>query len=68
MIEARPAPYAHLGPSAWLRRNLFGSFWSSLATVLLAAAALWVLYNLVTWAVFSGSWQQLWNNLKLFAA
>ncbi len=67
MIEARPAPYAQLGLSAWLRRNLFNSVWSSLATVLLAAAALWVLYNLVTWAVFSGSWQQLWNNLKLFA-
>ena len=67
MIEARRPPGTAIGASAWLRRNLFGSLLSSVATVLIAALAALVVYNLLSWIIVSASWQQLWNNLKLFA-
>ena len=67
MIEARRPPVLETGTAAWLRRNLFGSVLSSIATVLIAAAAIYVLYELLSWVIFAASWQQLWNNLKLFA-
>ncbi len=67
MTEARRPPVAQTGVGAWLRRNLFGSVLSSAATLLLVAAAVYVLWNLLSWMIFSASWQQLWNNLKLFA-
>ena len=66
MIEARRPPLGQTGASAWLRRNLFGSVVSSVATVVIAAAVAYVLWQLLTWIFFAASWQQLWNNLKLF--
>ena len=67
MTQARRPPGTAIGASAWLRRNLFGSLLSSVATVLIAALAALVVYNLLSWVIVSASWQQLWNNLKLFA-
>ena len=66
MIEARRPPLGQTGVPAWLRRNLFGSVVSSVATVVIAAAVAYVLWQLLTWIFFAASWQQLWNNLKLF--
>ena len=43
MIEARRPPGTAIGASAWLRRNLFGSLLSSVATVLIAALAVLLL-------------------------
>lgn len=67
MIEARRPPTLETGVGAWLRRNLFNSFLSSVATVLIAAGVGFVLYELISWVILSANWQQLWNNLKLFA-
>ncbi len=67
MIEARRPPTLETGAPAWLRRNLFNSPLSSVATVLIAAAVVFVLYELLSWVIFAANWQQLWNNLKLFA-
>lgn len=67
MIEARRPPVLETGALAWLRRNLFSSFFNGLATLVLLAALVYVLWNLATWMVTAASWQQLWNNLKLFA-
>jgi general L-amino acid transport system permease protein len=67
VIEARRPPVLETGALAWLRRNLFSSFFNGLATLVLLAALVYVLWNLATWMVTAASWQQLWNNLKLFA-
>ncbi len=67
MIEARRPPTLETGASAWLRRNLFNSPISSVATVVIAVGVAFVLYELLTWIILAGNWQQLWNNLKLFA-
>ncbi len=66
MTEARRPPLGQTGVQAWLRRNLFGSFVSTVATVVIAGAVAYVLWQLLTWVFFAASWQQLWNNLKLF--
>jgi len=66
VIEARRPPLGQTGLSAWLRRNLFGSFVSTVATVVIAGVVAYVLWQLLTWVFFAASWQQLWNNLKLF--
>lgn len=67
MIAARPAPSEKLTHSAWLRRNLFYSPVSALFSLALLAAVLYVLWQLLAWIFFAANWQQLWNNLKLFA-
>jgi len=66
VTEARRPPLGQTGVQAWLRRNLFGSFVSTVATVVIAGAVAYVLWQLLTWVFFAASWQQLWNNLKLF--
>jgi len=50
-----------------MRRNLFGSVLSSVATVVLLVAIVYVVWSLLSWIFLTASWQQLWNNLKLFA-
>lgn len=67
MIEARRPPVGQTGAGAWLRRNLFSSPLNAIASVVIALAIVFVLYSLVSWVLFSANWQQLWNNLKLFA-
>jgi general L-amino acid transport system permease protein len=67
MIEARQPPLGQTGAAAWLRRNLFNSVLSTVATLVLVAGIVYVLYSLLSWVILAASWQQLWNNLKLFA-
>jgi len=67
VIEARRPPVAATGALAWMRRNLFGSVLSSVATVVLLVAIVYVVWSLLSWIFLTASWQQLWNNLKLFA-
>jgi general L-amino acid transport system permease protein len=48
-VAARPPPRRSSGAVAWLRANLFGNWPSTLATLLLAGAAAWVLPALLDW-------------------
>ncbi|HXF46233.1 MAG TPA: amino acid ABC transporter permease [Burkholderiaceae bacterium] len=50
-IAARPAPVKTEGPIPWIRANLFGDFKSSLATLAIAALALYYLPGFFGWAV-----------------
>ena len=50
-IEPRTAPVATEGTLPWIKRNLFGTVTSSIATVLFIALALWWLPQLVRWAL-----------------
>jgi general L-amino acid transport system permease protein len=50
-IAPRPAPIRTEGLVPWLRTNLFGNWPSTLATLLMLAAALWWLPGLFQWAV-----------------
>ncbi len=50
-IPARPAPVRTSGVAAWLRSNLFANNASTVATLLILAAALWVVPPLANWAI-----------------
>ncbi|MDH5539755.1 MAG: amino acid ABC transporter permease [Rhizobacter sp.] len=51
-IAPRPAPVRTEGIVPWVRNNLFGNWSSTLATVLVLAAAAWWLPGLLRWAIF----------------
>jgi general L-amino acid transport system permease protein len=51
-IEPRPAPVKTEGFVPWVRKNLFGNLPSSVATIVMLALALWLLPQLLNWAVF----------------
>ncbi len=50
-IEPRPAPIRTEGIVPWLRSNLFGDIPTTIATLLLGGMLLWVLPQLIDWAV-----------------
>lgn len=66
-IVARRPPRPTTGPVAWLRTNLFSSFWNGLASVVIFVLLAFMVVELVAWVFTSAHWQQLWHNLKLFA-
>jgi general L-amino acid transport system permease protein len=59
-------PTTSLGPAEWLRRNLFSSVLSSLVTLLIGAALVWVLVNVGQWALTEARWEVVTRNLRLF--
>lgn len=50
-ITPRPAPVRTTGAAAWVRANLFGNWMSTLATVVMAGLALWLVPRFVDWAI-----------------
>jgi len=56
-IAARPAPAQTSGILAWIRSNLFNSWGTSLMTLVIGAALLYTLPQLLSWAIFRASWQ-----------
>ena len=64
--EILPPPRTSIGPVAWLRANLFSGPVSSLLTVLIGAALLWLGLQIGTWAVTEARWSVVTNNLRLF--
>lgn len=66
-MVARPPPTVQTGAPAWLRKNLFSSVPNALTTVVVGALIAWLLYGLLSWVFLGASWQQVWNNLRLFA-
>ena len=55
-IDPRPAPVRTEGPVAWIRINLFGDLVTGLMTVVIGAALLATIPQLLGWAVFRASW------------
>lgn len=52
-----PPPRMEIGALAWLRQNLFSSFFSSLITVLLSALVLWSAWKLLGWALLTADFR-----------
>jgi len=55
-IAPRPAPVSTEGPIAWIRINLFGDLVTGIMTVVIGAALLATIPQLLSWAVFRASW------------
>ncbi|WP_342128881.1 amino acid ABC transporter permease [Hydrogenophaga sp. OTU3427] len=56
-IPARPAPVRTDGAVAWMRSNLFGDTRTTIATLVIGAALLWYLPQLLHWALVSAYWR-----------
>jgi general L-amino acid transport system permease protein len=55
-IAARPAPVQSAGPVAWVRTNLFGDWRTSLMTLIIGGALLYLIPQFLSWAIFRASW------------
>jgi general L-amino acid transport system permease protein len=64
--EMLAPPRTVVGPLAWMRRNLFSSIGSSLATGLTIGLLLWLVVTLGAWALSEARWQVVTSNLRLF--
>jgi general L-amino acid transport system permease protein len=64
--EALPPPRTTIGPIAWLRRNLFSGWVSSLVTVLMGGLLLVLAINIGQWALTEARWEVVSVNLRLF--
>ncbi|MDD2878821.1 MAG: amino acid ABC transporter permease [Rhodoferax sp.] len=55
-IAARPAPVNTEGPVAWVKANLLADWKTSLATVTIAAVLLWLVPQIINWAIVKAVW------------
>ncbi|MGB4358892.1 MAG: amino acid ABC transporter permease [Rhodoferax sp.] len=55
-IAARPAPVNTEGPVAWVKANLLGDWKTTLATLLIGAVLLWLVPQVLNWAIFKAVW------------
>lgn len=55
-IPARPAPVKTEGAVAWIRSNLFGSWQTTIGTLILGAILLYILPPLFGWALIDAKW------------
>jgi len=56
-IAARPAPVNTQGWLLWIRSNLFGSWPTTLGTLLLGGLLLWALPQVLGWSLWRAVWQ-----------
>src|SRR5690606_17756246 len=66
VIDSRPAPVATRGAGAWLRQNLFSSWFNGILTVITGVVVVFAIYNMLVFILVDGSWAQVWRNMKLF--
>ena len=55
-IAPRPAPVASEGLIPWMRSNLFGDWLTGLMTVLIGGVLLYLIPQLLGWALFRAAW------------
>jgi len=55
-IAPRPAPVRSEGLFAWMRINLFGDLLTGLMTILVGGIILYLLPQVISWALFRASW------------
>jgi general L-amino acid transport system permease protein len=65
-VETLPPPRTTIGPTAWLRRNLFSGWVSSLMTSLVVGLLLVLAINIGQWALTEARWDVVSRNLRLF--
>jgi general L-amino acid transport system permease protein len=56
-IAARPAPVKTEGLVAWIRFNLFADWVTTLMTVVIGSALLYLIPQFLSWGIFRASWQ-----------
>ena len=65
-VQTLPPPSTAVTPMEWLRRNLFSSIPSGLATALVGGLLIWLVVTVGGWAIGEARWDVVTNNLRLF--
>jgi len=65
-VEALHPPRLSIGPLAWLRKNLFSTWYNLLLTVLAAGAVYTLIGSALGWALNEAKWGAITSNLTLF--
>jgi general L-amino acid transport system permease protein len=65
-VEVIKPPATEVGVLGWLKKNLFGTWYDALLTVISAAFICVVLYGVVNWALKSAQWGVVTTNIKVF--
>jgi len=63
-IDARPAPIKTTGFVPWVKRNLFGDWKSTVATIIVALLAIRFLPELANWAIFKAVFEANANDCQ----
>jgi len=64
--ERLPPPVSVVGPRAWLRRNLFSSWASSLLTIIIGTVLALFVFLVADWALTEARWGVVTTNFRLF--
>jgi general L-amino acid transport system permease protein len=67
-IDPRPAPVKTEGLVAWIRFNLFGDLTTSLMTLVIGGAFLYLIPQFLSWAIFRASWAPDFNACRVEGA
>jgi His/Glu/Gln/Arg/opine family amino acid ABC transporter permease subunit len=62
----RSAPLLAVGPLAWIRNNLFSSWFDAILTVIASVVIVGALVSGIQWIVGQGNWLTINFNLRLF--
>lgn len=65
-VQTLPPPRSSIGPLAWLRKNLFNSWYNSLLTLVGAIVIFGLLRSLLDWATHDARWGAITSNMTLF--
>lgn len=65
-VQTLPPPRSSIGPLAWLRKNLFNSWYNSLLTLVGAIVIFSLLRSLLDWATHDARWGAITSNMTLF--
>jgi general L-amino acid transport system permease protein len=65
-VEVVRPPVTEVGVLGWLKKNLFGTWYDALLTVIFAAFICVVLYGVANWALKSAQWGVVITNIKVF--
>lgn len=64
--EALQPPRLTIGPLAWLKKNLFSSWYNALLTIVIAGLILSLILSALEWALTEARWGAISSNLTLF--
>ncbi|GAB4437082.1 MAG: hypothetical protein Kow00120_04320 [Anaerolineae bacterium] len=66
--EARKPPATEVGALGWMRKNLFGTWYDALLTLVFAFLIVYAAVGLLNWVVGAANWDVVINNLRLFGS
>ncbi len=64
--EVLPPPTERSTVLGWMKKNLFGSIWDAILTVVSGAFLVWMIYSIIVWIFTKAQWAAVTDNLQLF--